>query len=51
MRNALATAMCGAALLLGAGCAGTVPKLRGVPEQGMAAVIVGGRFFVPTGEV
>ncbi|MDD5656249.1 MAG: hypothetical protein PHF00_03240 [Elusimicrobia bacterium] len=38
------------AAVLAAGCAGSVPKLRGIPEQGMAAVIVGGRFLLPTGE-
>lgn len=33
-----------------AGCAGTNPEINGLPEQGMSAVIIGGRFLLPTGE-
>ncbi len=33
-----------------AGCSGTAPRLNGLPEQGMSAVIIGGRFILPTGE-
>lgn len=48
-RQFLASALAlGAALT--AGCSGTVPRLRGTPAQGMAAVLVGGRFLLPTGE-
>ena len=38
------------AAALASGCSGTVPKLRGAPEQGVSAVLVGGRFVLPTGE-
>lgn len=37
-----------AALL--AGCAGRVPPAGGVPIPGMAGVLIGGRFILPTGE-
>lgn len=40
---------CGWVLLV-AGCSGTTPTLRGVPEQGIAAVLIGGRFLAPSGE-
>jgi hypothetical protein len=32
------------------GCRGTVPKLNGVPEGGIAAVLIGCRVTLPTGE-
>lgn len=32
------------------GCAGRVPPAGGVPIPGMAGVLIGGRFILPTGE-
>lgn len=46
----LLPAFCTMGLAAITGCSGTTPKLRGVPEQGISAVIVAGRFIVPTGE-
>ena len=40
----------GAAALALAGCLATVPKQGGIPEQGIAAIIVAGRFLTPAGE-
>lgn len=37
-------------LLVLAGCRGSVPRLAGNPEQGISAVIVGGRLITPTGQ-
>lgn len=48
MRRALAAIVAATAAL--AGCAGTNPEVNGIPEQGMSAVIIGGRFMLPTGE-
>ena len=39
------------AVLLLAGCRGTVPAKNGKPEQGIAAVLIGGRIILPTGEI
>jgi hypothetical protein len=47
MKNTLA--LIAAALAL-AGCAGTTPAANSMPGQGMSAVIVAGRFILPTGE-
>jgi hypothetical protein len=40
----------GAALLLGAACAGNAPLRDGSPNDGLAAVIIGARFSTPAGE-
>lgn len=37
-----------ALLLLGA-CSGTAPRLQGLPEQGISAVIIAGRLTLPAG--
>jgi len=51
MSNAWAASVFGALLAAAAaGCSGTTPKVRGVPEEGIAAVVVGGRFITPEGE-
>jgi hypothetical protein len=36
--------------VLAGGCSGTIPTKGGLPEQGISAVIVSGRFLTPTGE-
>ncbi|MDX6769577.1 MAG: hypothetical protein SF051_08600, partial [Elusimicrobiota bacterium] len=33
-----------------AGCAGTVPQRNAPPEQAIAAILIGTRFILPTGE-
>ncbi|MFA6002730.1 MAG: hypothetical protein WC881_01540 [Elusimicrobiota bacterium] len=50
MNHAILAWSAGVGLLAAAGCSGTVPGQRGRPEQGVSAIIVGGRFTVPTGE-
>lgn len=47
MRHLLTIASAAALLC---GCYGTVPESGGVPIQGISAVLVGGRFLLPTGE-
>lgn len=37
-------------LLMLSGCRGTVPRLNGPPEQGIASVLIGCRVILPTGE-
>lgn len=47
MRRVLALLGLAAAL---AGCRGSVPSLNGVPEQGIASVVIGARLVTQTGE-
>lgn len=49
MRGTTTLALAAAALAL-AGCRGSTPRLHGLPEQGIASVVVGGRLITPTGE-
>ena len=49
MRHIPWLAVCGA-VWLGAGCSGSIPKRGGLPEEGIAAVVVGGRFITAAGE-
>lgn len=49
MRRAAWLLPAGLAFSLGA-CRGTVPRLNGAPEAGIAAVLVGCRVTLPTGE-
>lgn len=49
MRKAVA-ALFAAAALAAAGCRGTVPPAHGDPVAGIASVLLGGRFMLPTGE-
>lgn len=46
MRKALPLA----ALILAAACRGTVPPRDAPPEQSVAAILIGGRMILPTGE-
>ncbi|MCX5794161.1 MAG: hypothetical protein NTY77_01525 [Elusimicrobia bacterium] len=50
MRHLPASLVCAAAALLGAGCSGSAPLRKGLPEQGIAAIILGARFTTPAGE-
>ncbi|MFI5347150.1 MAG: hypothetical protein ACHQ51_12325 [Elusimicrobiota bacterium] len=43
-------ALLAAALLLLPGCRGTVPPRDAPPEQSIAAILIGGRMILPTGE-
>ncbi|MDD5629886.1 MAG: hypothetical protein PHU21_12525, partial [Elusimicrobia bacterium] len=49
MRRLSAPLVCAAALA-GAACSGSAPLRRGLPEQGIAAIILGARFTTPAGE-
>jgi len=47
MRKSLLLAACAAAL---SSCRGTIPDRNAPPEQAIAAILIGSRFILPTGE-